>query len=547
MFSALTAASAQVTRAELIATGEDAFFNLEIDRAREFFVAAVNPVVQPPDSIWAIGVQYLTQMHLEAGNPDLADTWMRWAVRLVPDMQVDEMAFVPEVIRRYRSALALVGSGNAGDQVTETTWVWPTLGSRETSGILRISPSTLESTIRVNISGRGSITSGLDLTLPPGTYSLQVSADGYNPTDVTREILPGVTTVLTFNLEPTFVAREAELREDVLSEDVETTARSRLARFTANRYRTDPTCGTGFLVGRDGLILTTYTAIRGAESLDLELADGSEFSDEVSVAAWDTQRNVAVLKVPITSSDSLPLSTAVTDGQRAWAFSHPGCGESQVAQLQIVTWTNRPGGTLRLSDSTAIGIQGGPVVAQSGAVLGLAVGNREAVPADHVSRYLETARQNVREDRLIALETVAEREHHLYGSVMIHSTFENATARVSPLENWQWPETERSGPVPLTYTGPMGRYRLNLQATGQQSHQSEFVVDPGAFKEITEPQIIVAEVGGGGFPWPIALVGAAGAAVVGVVLGMGGGDEPGPVVDDRPGYGWIKIQLPSNP
>ncbi len=328
--------------------------------------------------------------------------------------------------------------------------------------------------------------------------------------------------------------------------------RSRLARFMVNRFRTSPTCGTGFFAGGDGLLLTTYAAIRGAESIEVELADGSNINDDISVAAWDTERNVAVLKLPVSSTDSVALTTDVSDGQWSWAFSYPGCRDVAVERLRVDAWEQQPAGMIRLADPFESAGQGGPLIAQSGAVIGLALGNQVAVPADHVMTSLATARQNVNEDRLVALQNVAERENHLYGSVMIQSTFSNATARVSPLENWHWPEVEQSGPIPFTYAGPMGRYRLSLQAVGQEAHQSEFTIDPGVFKEVTEPQIVAAEGGGGGFPWPIALIGAAGAAVGGVLMLMGGetpiengngnGDPPPP-----PPYGWIKINLPSNP
>ena len=65
------AAQAQATREELVNAGIEAYLNLEEAQARDYFVHALRPL-QPPDSIWGVGVQYLTQMHLEAGNAVLA-------------------------------------------------------------------------------------------------------------------------------------------------------------------------------------------------------------------------------------------------------------------------------------------------------------------------------------------------------------------------------------------------------------------------------------------------------------------------------------------
>jgi hypothetical protein len=212
-----------------------------------------------------------------------------------------------------------------------------------------------------------------------------------------------------------------------------------------------------------------------------------------------------------------------------------------VERLQLTAPETPAPGLIQLSDSLENSDQGGPLITHEGGVIGLAVGPHRAVPADRLARNLEIARRNVREDRLLALETVAERENHRYGSVMIQSSLDNAIAHVTPLEEWHWPETEVSGMVPLTYTGPAGRYQLDLQAAGNEVHQAEFVVDPGVFKQISEPQVAAVDPSGGGFPWPIALLGAAGAAVAGVLV-LGGGSDSGP--DAVTGPGTITVVLP---
>jgi hypothetical protein len=148
-----------------------------------------------------------------------------------------------------------------------------------------------------------------------------------------------------------------------------------------------------------------------------------------------------------------------------------------------------------------------------------------AVPTDHLTTSLVEARRNVQDDRITALRAVASQENHLFGSVMIQSSLSNARARVNPLEEWQWPETAVSDLAPFTFTGPQGRYRLELEGEGVPTHEVEFTIDPGMLKEVNEPQIVASS--GGKFPWPIALLGAAGAAVAGV-LAIIPGDEPGP-------------------
>jgi hypothetical protein len=341
--------------------------------------------------------------------------------------------------------------------------------------------------------------------------------------------------VLGFDL-AAIVVDEVALAPDVLPEEVETRVRASLARFAASRYGSETTCGTGVLIGRDGLLLTTYTAIRGAEEIEVTLPDGTRLEREIGVAAWDVRNDVALLKLPTTNTDSLQLFTTVSDGQWAWAFVHPSCESASVTRLQIGRWANRPAGLLELADSLGQAEQGGPIFNQAGAVIGLGLSPLVGVPADHATPSLQDARDNVERNRITALRAVATEENHLYGSVRIQSALANARARVTPLEDWQWPETAVSDLVPFTFTGPVGRYQLQVYGEETQSHEAEFTIDAGVLKEVNEPQIVAT--GGRKFPWPIAVIGAAGAAVAGVLVLLGG-DEP--VVEER---GSVLVILP---
>ena len=126
--------------------------------------------------------------------------------------------------------------------------------------------SSVTAPISVEVADRGTIGTGERLTLDPGSYALRVAAEGYVGTEITREVLPGVTSVLAFDLEPV-LAPEAEPAPGVLPDAVESSALANLARFSVTRFRSDLTCGTGVLVGADGLLLTTYVAIRGADDI----------------------------------------------------------------------------------------------------------------------------------------------------------------------------------------------------------------------------------------------------------------------------------------
>jgi S1-C subfamily serine protease len=513
---------AQVDRADLVNRGIEHYLDFQSDSAIAYLVAAVDPSIDAEVTQLKRGVQFLAQTLLSEGEENLANLWMRWAVRHFGEMQIDSAEFDdPESIgNAYFAAVGFVGASEVADTLVRTSWEWPGFGVPENSGTVRLDQVGLTPAVTVAIAGRDTIQLGRSLTLPPGSYVLEASAVGYEPVQTTREVLPGVAVVLGFDLVP-IVAEEVALAPDVLPPDVESVVRDGVARFTATRFGTEPICGTGFFVGGDGLLLTTYAAIRGAEDLEVTLPDGTSVSDDIGVAAWDTRSNVALLKLPVSRTDSLPLSSDVADDQWTWVLTHPSCGSTAVSPNRVAQWLDRPAGTLQLTDSMAFASQGGPIIDQSGAVIGLSTGPLSAVPADHVSQSLVAARSNIENGRLTALTVVASEENHLYGSVMIRSTFENAIATVTPLESWHWAKLAGGGPVPLTFTGPLGRYQLDLQAVGETPHQAEFAIDPGVLKEIVEPQIVATS--GGGFPWPIALLGAAGAAVAGV-LALGGGD-----------------------
>src|SRR5206468_1696617 len=81
--------------------------------------------------------------------------------------------------------------------------------------------------------------------------------------------------------------------------------------------------------------------------------------------------------------------------------------------------------------------------------------------------------------RVVALRDAARKENHLYGSLSIRSSTSGATARVTPLETWQWPELARQASVPMTFVGPTGRYRVELLVGGQVRQQATGTIAAG--------------------------------------------------------------------
>ena len=257
-----------------------------------------------------------------------------------------------------------------------------------------------------------------------------------------------------------------------------------------------------------------------------------------AIAAYDASRDVAVLRLPTSVGDSLELSPGVGDDEHVWALGYPDCRSATISPLRIAGWQNRPVGLLRLSDSLGFGDQGGPLISQSGAVVGMVLGGESAVPADHAMASLDEARANMRAQRLLSFVEVALRENHRYGSVSISSDVSGSVVRISPMESWQWSEAGGDGSLPLTFSGPMGRYRVQMLLGSTVRRDEEFTINPAVTEQLALMADVVAQVpgeeqavvrsGGGGFPWPIALLGLAGAgAAVGLLAGGGGpGDDP---------------------
>jgi hypothetical protein len=191
--------AAQQTRDDMIRAANRAYQDFETARALELLNSALDPSRGPADSLWGQGVQLLAQILIEQGQTTSARAWLRWAFRRAPDLKIDTLNFVPDVVAAARVARDAV-RGIPGDQMTQTSWAWPARAAGDTLGRLEIKPSAMPVPVTVLVPGRGLVRAGESVVLAPGSYELQAAAEGYVTARVTREVLPGVTTVLTFNL-----------------------------------------------------------------------------------------------------------------------------------------------------------------------------------------------------------------------------------------------------------------------------------------------------------------------------------------------------------
>jgi hypothetical protein len=176
-----------------------AFNEFEAARRLQLLMGALNPTAGPPRGSWPVGLQLLAQTLIDEGQDSLAAVWLRWAIRLSPDLQPDTVQFLPRVVTAYRAARTFVQRTRVpADSAAATTWLWPAQDMGQGPGGIQV--ASFPAPMRLEIVGVGLVAPGNRSTLAAGSYEIAASATGYDSLRVTREVLPGVTTVLDFRL-----------------------------------------------------------------------------------------------------------------------------------------------------------------------------------------------------------------------------------------------------------------------------------------------------------------------------------------------------------
>jgi hypothetical protein len=538
-------ASAQQSRAELLRTASAAYDDFAPDRAIDLLKAAVNPALGPTDTSWVRGVHLLTQILIEGGNQELAKTWARWAARLSPNMSVDTVNFVAGVGSALREARAFTSGRTAGDVVTRTSWRWVARGSSERSGRVVVDPAGMPVAVNARVVGGGIVPTGVGLSLPPGSYEIEAAAPGYLPVRLSREVLPGVTTVLAFSLTSAAVA------SDVIAEPLRQHTYQNVAPLSVRRFGSAPSCVAATFMTRDGLLLTSYQAIRGADAIS------ADPGANIRVAAYDVAADLVVLQLPTTRADSIVPATAIADGQSAWGMRFANCRTPSDVRVRVSQWVDRPVGALLLSDVPAEAVPGSPLVDVGGRLTGVWTGGTSATAAPKAVDLLAQARRNVAQGQLLTVAEVARRENHTYGSVVITTDLAGAMASVRPLESWQWAGLQSSGTTPFTFAGPMGRYRAQITGPGDVRREQDFTIRPGVQDRLAVVLRSVAAVPGAPTsipakkkskkPWILAGLGGGVALVAAAAMGGGGGGGGGPPPPPPSTTGTITIGVPVNP
>jgi len=169
---------------------------------------------------------------------------------------------------------------------------------------------------------------------------------------------------------------------------------------------------SGFVVGVDGRILTSYHVINGASSLAVVLPDGR--SIPATVVKTDAAHDLALIKVSVTGLTPVTLgdSDAVREGQLAIVIGSPLVTFTDSVTQGVVSGTNRTAtigdrlaqteqnltGLIQTDAAISPGNSGGPLFDAGGSVVGVitaGIGDAEgvgfAVPINQAKAMISAA------------------------------------------------------------------------------------------------------------------------------------------------------------
>ena len=261
----------------------------------------------------------------------------------------------------------------------------------------------------------GSLTVGCSSALPlrlltDPLYSPQPSAPAPDPALAT---LPAPTDALPLALIDAagldfFERRVVSVYEQVAPSVVSITTRTLRRDFFFNVVPEEG-AGSGFVLDRDGHILTNYHVIEGAESI--EISFGDQLTAPATVVGIDPRNDVAMLKVDVGADLLQPVTLGSSNdlrvGQWAIAIGNPFGQFGRTLTTGVISALDR---TIEGPDNRTItgiiqtdaainrGNSGGPLLDSSGRVIGItsaifsptgtSAGVGFAVPVDTLKRIL---------------------------------------------------------------------------------------------------------------------------------------------------------------
>jgi serine protease Do len=175
--------------------------------------------------------------------------------------------------------------------------------------------------------------------------------------------------------------------------------------FGLGSERPSQSLGSGFIVDRNGIVVTNAHVIEGASRITVTLLDGREL--EADVLGSDRDADIAVLKVKASNLPAIPLgrSSDLMTGEAVLAIGNP-FGLSNTVTTGVLSAQGRTVPSergerlftdfLQIDASINPGNSGGPLVNIAGDVIGIntaiiqgATGIGFAIPADRARRVVD--------------------------------------------------------------------------------------------------------------------------------------------------------------
>ena len=221
--------------------------------------------------------------------------------------------------------------------------------------------------------------------------------------------------------------------------------------------------GSGFVIDRDGHVLTNYHVIEGADTVQVTLADGS--SHEAKVVGADASNDVAVIRVDVPPDRLVPLnlggSSGLVVGQKVLAIGNP-FGLERTLTTGIISSLDRSikaknGRTIKgiIQSDAAVnpGNSGGPLLNSRGEVIGMntaiisqvgqSAGISFAVPINSIKRIL---RPLIEEGRVVRADLGLSRVYRTQQGLLVLGVVDGGPAERAGLRPIQARRT-RYGPV----------------------------------------------------------------------------------------------------
>ena len=119
-------------------------------------------------------------------------------------------------------------------------------------------------------------------------------------------------------------AQPAVTPESVLPADISTASLGLVARIEPHNFGFTQPCRVGGFVATN-LLLTTYRAIRGADSIVVVLSGDQRVTARIRIAAYDVPSDLAVLHVPVQRAGEMTVGEDPEENDYVWVVGQPNC------------------------------------------------------------------------------------------------------------------------------------------------------------------------------------------------------------------------------